>query len=161
MSVADRIGKLSPEQRALLRSKLQRKYGEGDTLTPRPDLSTWPMTYAQERFWLLEQIDPGPLDNNYAGYRVLGPFDLPLLERSLNTVLERHEALRALFPSVDGKPRQIVVPLALRLSLIDLSGLPENRRETEARRLSTEETQQPFDLATGPLVRFQVYRIVT
>ena len=159
MTVSDKIQKLTPEQRAFLRSRLQKKYLEGgDSIPRRPDPTEWPLSFAQERLWFLDQLEPGPQYNDYTAYRFTGPLHIPVLERSLNEVVRRHEALRAIFPRVDGQPTQLVLPeMWVPVPVVDLSGLPEDgpaeRREAAAGRLGFEEVVRPFDLETGPLVR--------
>ncbi|PYX86501.1 MAG: hypothetical protein DMG68_15180, partial [Acidobacteria bacterium] len=72
----------------------------------------------------------------------------------------RHEVLRTTFSKIDNQPVQVIAPtLHVDLSLRDLSGLPENEREAEARRLTTQEAQRPFDLAQGPLFRAGLVRM--
>jgi amino acid adenylation domain-containing protein len=159
MTVSDKIQKLTPEQRAFLRSRLQKKYLEGgDSIPRRPDPTEWPLSFAQERLWFLDQLEPGPQYNDYTAYHFTGPLNVPVLERSLNEVVRRHEALRAIFPRVDGQPTQIVLPeMWVPIPVVDLSGLPDGgpdeQREAVAERLGFEEVVRPFDLATGPLVR--------
>ncbi|HJX29912.1 MAG TPA: condensation domain-containing protein, partial [Thermoanaerobaculia bacterium] len=160
MSVSDRITKLTPEQRAVLRARLQKKYMEGgDSIPLRPDPTVWPLSFSQERLWFLDQLEPGAQYNDYTAYRFTGPLNVPALERSLNEVVRRHEALRSIFPMVDGEPRQIALPeMWVPMPVVDVSGLPEEMRTVAAEQLGGDEVRRPFDLATGPLVRALVLR---
>jgi amino acid adenylation domain-containing protein len=155
MSVSDRITKLTPEQRAVLRARLQKKYMEGgDSIPPRPDPSVLPLSFSQERLWFLDQLEPGAQYNDYTAYRFTGPLNVAALERSLNEVVRRHEALRSIFPMADGEPTQVVLPeMWVGMPVADVSALPEGTRTAEAERLGIDEVRRPFDLATGPLVR--------
>jgi amino acid adenylation domain-containing protein len=85
---------------------------------------------------------------------------VPVLERSLNEIVRRHESLRTTFQAVDGEPWQVIAPsLQLPLPVMDLRTLPAAQRQAEALRLATEEARQPFDLAAGPLVRATLLRM--
>ena len=114
-----------------------------------------PLSFAQQRLWFLDQMEPdSPLYNTPAAMRLQGPLDRSALEQSLQEIVDRHEALRTKFPAVHGQPRQVIVPeLPLPLPVIELRNLPELEREAKARQLTVEEAQQPFNLAEGPLIR--------
>jgi amino acid adenylation domain-containing protein len=128
-----------------------------------------PLSFAQQRLWFLDQFEPGSVVYNIpAAARLTGPLKVTVLERSLNEIVRRHDVLRATFPTVDGQPYQVICPAVplrraqgqlVTLSVVDLRELPEVEREAEARRLTTAEAQQPFDLARGPLVRTAVLQL--
>src|SRR5689334_7192942 len=119
-----------------------------------------PLSFAQQRLWFLDQLEPGSAAYNLSGrVRLEGRLDAPALEASLNEIVRRHEALRTIFSTRAGEPVQIVrSELRLPLPFIDLSDLPLTERETAFRQLCDEEAQQPFDLSTGPLVRARLLR---
>src|SRR5690349_14861535 len=119
-----------------------------------------PLSFAQQRLWFLDQLEPGSAAYNLSGrVRLEGRLDAPALEASLNEIVRRHEALRTIFSPRAGEPVQIVrSELRLPLPFIDLSDLPLTERETAFRQLCDEEAQQPFDLSTGPLVRARLLR---
>jgi aspartate racemase len=119
------------------------------------------LSFAQERFWFLEQLDPDSSAYNVpVAFRLTGSLNVPELEHSLNEILRRHEALRATFVAVNGQPVQVIVPdQTLKLSLVDLREFPKTEREIEALTLATEEAQRPFDLARGPLLRVTLLRL--
>lgn len=120
-----------------------------------------PLATAQERLWFVDQLDPG--NPAYAipfALRITGPLDPGALERAVNAVVRRHDALRAAFPLRDGRPRQVVRPdLHVDLAVTDLSHLPPAEREEQARRLATDHAGHRFDLATGPLVAVRLLRL--
>ena len=120
-----------------------------------------PLSFAQQRLWFMDQLLPSnPLFNLNTAHRVRAQLDAAVLERSLNAIVARHEALRTTFAAVDGQPVQLVARShRLALPVVDLSVLPEREREARALRLATEEAQRPFDLARGPLVRATVLRL--
>jgi amino acid adenylation domain-containing protein len=125
----------------------------GPALRPR-GLSTAPLSFAQERLWFLDQLDPGSAAYNMAAaFALAGELDLPAFVSSLREVVRRHGVLRTVFrPGVqiiapEGVARKLPVPR------VDLAALPEAARGPEAARLAREEAGRPFDLARGPLLR--------
>ncbi len=119
-----------------------------------------PASPAQEQLWHLARRMPGALSSNIAyAVRLRGPLDCGILERSLDALLTRHEALRTTFKLVDGHLVQIIAPtLPVPIPFVDLRPLPNSEREMENRRLARAETQRPFDLAHGPLLRVHLWR---
>ena len=86
-----------------------------------------PLSYAQQRLWLIDHIDPGkPLANMPRAFRIRGWLDVEALRRALDTIRERHEVLRSVFRSIDGSLVQIVVASAVdSLPIVDLSSHAE------------------------------------
>lgn len=119
-----------------------------------------PLSFAQQRLWFLDQLQPGsPFYNLFSAVRLQGELDISALEQSFDEIVNRHEALRTIFPNVNGKPVQVIFPaLKLTLQCKDLRELPEVEREAEVRRLVTEEVRRPFDLSRGPLLRLTLLR---
>ncbi|HEY0544285.1 MAG TPA: amino acid adenylation domain-containing protein [Pyrinomonadaceae bacterium] len=120
-----------------------------------------PLSFAQQRLWFLDQLQPGSAAYNMAGaLQISGRLDVKVLERSLNEILRRHEALRTTFQTHDGQPVQVIAPVMhLALPLIDLSRLSEADRESALKRLSQEEAGQSFDLSRGLLIRGRLLRL--
>lgn len=130
-------------------------------LTSVPRDRRLPLSFAQERLWVLDSLEPGsPLYNIPRAMRMRGPLNTGALKRALNEIVRRHESQRTTFGVADGSPFQVIashveIPLATR----DLGGEPEARREEEAQRIAQEESLRPFDLARGPLVRALLLRL--
>ncbi|HEY6350086.1 MAG TPA: amino acid adenylation domain-containing protein [Candidatus Angelobacter sp.] len=120
-----------------------------------------PLSFAQQRLWFLDQMEPGTGAYNLPfGLRLLGNLDRLTLERSLNAMIQRHEVLRTRFPVRDGKPVQVIAPEALvQIQDIELGMVAEEKRETELAGLVSEEINRPFDLSRGPLLRVKLFRI--
>ena len=120
----------------------------------------FPLSFAQRRLWFLHQLEPA---NTFYNLPLAVPFNVPVnsavLERSINEIVNRHEALRTFFATVEGEPMQIVRPtLNLALDVIDLRALAKDEQAAETARLIAEIAQQPFDLANAPLLRVALLR---
>ncbi|WP_343073630.1 amino acid adenylation domain-containing protein [Pyxidicoccus fallax] len=124
-------------------------------LRPVERTGALPLSFAQQRLWFLDQLVPdSALYNMPAPLRLEGSLDVAALERSLTELVRRHEVLRTSFPSDAGQPLQVIAPPAsMPLDRVDLSALPAEEREAEARRLIEAECRKPFSLARGPLLR--------
>ena len=122
-----------------------------------------PLSFAQQRLWFIDQLEPGnPVYNTPRGVRLRGMLDIAALESALTTLVRRHEALRTTFRDLHGEPVQVIgnaEPFIVTVE--DLSGLPEETREEETRRLIRDEVQRPFNLSTGPLMRARLLRLST
>lgn len=114
-----------------------------------------PLSIAQQRFWFLEQLNPGnPAHNVSVAIHLLGLLDVKALEQSLSEIVQRHEALRTTFTAVDGQPLQVIGSSSnWTLPIVDLRELSDTERQQETQRLITESVQQPFNLATKLLLR--------
>ncbi|RYZ40223.1 MAG: amino acid adenylation domain-containing protein [Myxococcaceae bacterium] len=115
-----------------------------------------PLSFAQQRLWFIDQLEPGsPLYNIPTALRLSGALDVSALQQAVDALVQRHESLRTTFETHEGDPRQRIHPAPSRtLRTVDLSALPEDAREAEAIRRASEDALRPFDLARGPLVRF-------
>ncbi|HEX2079479.1 MAG TPA: amino acid adenylation domain-containing protein, partial [Longimicrobium sp.] len=120
-----------------------------------------PLSFAQERLWFIDRLEPGSAVYNIpVAWRLGGALDQAALERSLSEIVRRHEALRTVFAEVNGSPVQVIAPFGgFSLPVDDLSGLGEADREVEVRRRAGEEARRPFDLSAGPLFRAALLRL--
>jgi amino acid adenylation domain-containing protein len=120
-----------------------------------------PLSFAQERLWFINQLEPGnPFYNIPVAMSLSGPLDVAVLRRCLSEIIARHEALRTTFISFDGEPVQVISPsIDLPLSVVDISVLDESQRAPETLRLVNEEALVPFDLSRGPLLRLFLARV--
>ncbi len=150
------VAGLGEEVRRLVRQGLP----AAPPLRPRPPGAPAPLSFAQRRLWVLHQLTPGLTAYQIpAAVRLRGRLDVAALERALGEIVRRHEALRTRFPLRDGEPVQAVDPPApLSLPGIDLSVVPADRRDAEARRRAMAEALRPFDLERGPLLRLLLLR---
>jgi amino acid adenylation domain-containing protein len=120
-----------------------------------------PASFAQERLWVLQRMDPeSPAYNMPTALRIAGALDASALERALGELVARHEALRTVFAELDGAPVQHVLPPApFRLAVVDASDVPPAERDAVAARMAAESAVRPFDLAAGPLFRASLARL--
>ena len=144
----------------LIEVKLSSKALEADRISvSRPELL--PLSFAQQRLWFFDQLEPGSSAYNIpVAVRLNGRLDVDALERTLSEIVRRHESLRTTFAVVDNSPVQIISEASdVPLTFIDLSALPENDRETEARLFVERESRRPFDLSRGPLLRTELIKL--
>jgi hypothetical protein len=120
-----------------------------------------PLVAAQRRLWILHQLDPESSGSNRPlGLTLTGPLDQSALTETLTELVRRHEALRTVFPSVDGEPVQVVQPpAAVPLQLIDLQDSPPGERTRQADQIAVSEAARPIDLSRGPAVRAVLLRL--
>ncbi|MFP2930911.1 amino acid adenylation domain-containing protein, partial [Pyxidicoccus sp. 3LG] len=130
-------------------------------LVPAPRTGPVPLSFAQQRLYFLEQLAPGGATYHVPlVVRLDGALDAGLLLRSLQAVVQRHEALRTTFAMEDGRPVQVIAPeLELSMPVVDLTSLTPDARDTEAERHAREEAVRPFELHQGPLVRATLLRL--
>jgi non-ribosomal peptide synthetase component F len=125
-------------------------------ILPRSRDREVPLSFAQERLWFMDQLEPGNSAYNMPrALRCLGPLDFAALCAALSALVARHESLRTSLPlGKQGAAVQRIAPVSrFRLPVVDLSGLLEEAREVLALRLARYEAERPFDLARGPLMR--------
>ncbi len=163
-SISNPASELTLEERSRLESRLIKRVAASvhETRIPRRDSSAEdPLSFAQQRLWFIDQLEPGSsMYNIPLALRLTGPLDAAIFERSLSEVVRRHDVLRTTFWTVAGEPVQRIGAAApLRLPVTDLGGLPEAEREGEVRRLLAEEAQQPFNLSEDLMLRAGLLRL--
>jgi amino acid adenylation domain-containing protein len=123
--------------------------------------ATAPLSFAQERLWFLEQLEPDAvLYNIPVGLRLKGNLSIPTLERCIREVVERHAVLRTSFRDGGEGPEQLIhASMQIPFTVVDLRSLPDGERELQAGRRTKEEAAGRFDLAEGPLARILLLRM--
>ncbi|MDQ1524083.1 MAG: hypothetical protein QOE47_2007, partial [Pyrinomonadaceae bacterium] len=159
---APRLGDLAREVQQLMKD-----YENDDTGADMPELvradrsEPLPLSFAQQRLWFIDQLEPGNSAYNVPfAVRLRGNLNVAALTDSLNEIVRRHEVLRTSFPTVDGAPVQLIheaqpVPVPVE----NLEHLSPAEREQAARELTTAEASKPFDLAAGSLLRALLVRL--
>src|ERR687885_849259 len=132
------------------------------------DVFVFPASFAQQRLWFIDQLVPGNAFYNVpTALRLIGSLNLTALEQAFNEIVRRHEVLRTRFGMVEGQLVQAIPAqscanaptVTINLPVIDLRELPADERELQAKQLITEESQRPFNLATGPLLRLMLLKL--
>ena len=124
-------------------------------ILPREKNAELRLSYAQQRLWFLDQLEPNSAIYNISlALRLAGTLNQTVLEQSLHEIIARHEALHTNFVIVDGQPTQIIhTETAWRMSVIDCEGLSTTEQEIASQKLAITQAIQPFDLASEALVR--------
>jgi amino acid adenylation domain-containing protein/non-ribosomal peptide synthase protein (TIGR01720 family) len=160
----DKVAGLSAKKRALLEAMLKEKgvdLGDRYILPAVRSGNTMPLSFAQQRLWFLDQLEPGsPSYNIPLALRMTGRLDEAALEKSLKLIAERHESMRTAFAVVDNQPVQVIHP-KLKITILreDLSHLDEEEKDEVVLRKISEEAQRPFDLTQEPLFRTRLLEL--
>jgi amino acid adenylation domain-containing protein len=117
-----------------------------------------PLSFAQERLWIMDRLNPGnAVYNVFHALRLEGPLDAAALGEAFAEVARRHEVLHTSFTAVKGTPVQVVVPgRPVVLATEDLRGLPAQEQERKVRERALAEARRPFDLEADPLLRVRL-----
>ncbi|MFI9626620.1 amino acid adenylation domain-containing protein [Streptomyces sp. NPDC052042] len=167
MSATDHIAALPERLQEELRRRLAGRAGSGvptgDDALPRVAREgPLELSAAQQRLWYLHEVDPGSTEyNTMRALRLTGDLDVAALESAVRRLVERHEALRTTFDTVDGVGRQFVrLPAGTALPYEDLGAPPDGRDPADLldERLR-EEAHDPFDLRHGPVFRPRLLRL--
>ncbi len=140
------------------RSRLIARLGQNlnvETIPKRASEELAPLSYSQERLWIMSQLEPdNPIYNVAGAVRFDGVLHIDVLEQALIEVVSRHEILRSRFVAIDEHPRQLVLQDAeLPLEGLDLSGLPQSERMQAFQRLAQDFIHRPFRLDEQPPLR--------
>jgi len=130
-------------------------------LLPIPRSESIPLSFAQARLWFLDQLQPNSAFYNIPlALHLRGQLNIPALESSINEIIQRHEALRTNFATIEGQPVQVIASTKnFKLLVVDLLHLPESEREIEAQRFVNKEANRPFNLEREPLFRGMVLQL--
>ncbi len=132
-------------------------------IVAEPRRGDLPLSFAQQRLWFLDELAGGesPFYNISAALSLTGRLDSPALERALDEIVRRHEALRTTFrKGSEGRPIQVVHPHhPFQVPLADLRALPPVVRTAEALRQARLGIARPFSLTRGPLFRVELLRV--
>ncbi|HEX3587317.1 MAG TPA: condensation domain-containing protein, partial [Candidatus Angelobacter sp.] len=149
--IAEPVVRLEDAAREKIQSPLERH--------ARPE--RLPLSFTQQRLWFINQLEGAtPQYNLPEAMRLRGVLDLEALDRAISAVVERHEILRTRFIETDGEPEQIIDPPApIHVPLEDLSAFDEAEQQARVRAAQVQESEHPFDLARGPLLRIRLLKL--
>ncbi len=142
---------LTPEKRAEL---------EGKLLKEGKKFGVFPLSFAQQRLWFLNQFESdGAIYNLPSAIRIIGKLHMDALKKSIHEIIKRHEILRTIFTIVHTQPFQVILKdLSLDFPIIDISALPESEKEYKIREFADKEARIAFDLKKGPLLRIKILK---
>lgn len=157
----DDLHDLTPEEREILDYMVAGQAGKDLHVTPREGRGPAPLSFAQQRLWFIERLEPGlAVYVIPAVLRLDGDLDDGALERALAAIVQRHESLRTRFEEHDGTPFQVAVQnCPFEMAQYDVSGASEAERDERARQRVFEECARGFDLGAPPLIRASLIRI--
>jgi len=164
--LSDRIAQLSPQKREILRQKLQLNQEKPIIPTIQSqsrDTNTFPLSFAQERLWFLNQLEP---DNSFynqpTALSLTGELNLEVLKQALREIIRRHENLRTNFVITDGKPAQVIKQTVnFEIPILGLTGILLSDRDQEIRKLAEQEAEKPFNLEKDSLLRVTLLKLST
>ncbi|MDB9513954.1 condensation domain-containing protein, partial [Kamptonema animale CS-326] len=132
-------------------------------MEPETEVLVFPASFAQQRLWFLDRLAPGnPFYNVSTALRLTGSLNLTALEQAFNEIVRRHEILRTTFVMVEGQLSQIIASeLTVSLPKVDLQNLPLTQQETTVKQRAIAESQLPFNLQKGPLLRVKLLQLGT
>ncbi len=161
-----RLADLSPEQLEFLRLRLKETpkrgpAGDPARIPPRRASGPAPLSFSQQRIWILTQLGADPTSSNLAkALRIRGRLDILALTGAFAEIVRRHEALRLQISVVDGVPEQVPLPVfSLPVPQIDLASIAPAQREEEALRLAAAESREAFSLDLGRFLRAALVRL--
>jgi amino acid adenylation domain-containing protein len=121
------------------------------------------LSFGQQRIYFLEQFEKGSSSNVIpTAVNITGHLNMDVLLRCFNEIIRRHESLRTTFHMAEDKPVQVVAPVeeaTVYIDTINLMKIPEPLRQAEVHKLLSEQSQKPFDLSKGPLLRLLLVQL--
>ena len=120
----------------------------------------YPLSFAQERLWFMDQYDHNASYNMPGAIRLFGGLNIEVLEKTLLSIVSRHEVLRTNFVTINDDPKQLVHENSIcNLEIVNLSHLSKEEADKQISVVIQEESQKPFDLVNESLIRFILYTI--
>jgi amino acid adenylation domain-containing protein len=153
---------ISPRKEAILEALRQAKgfTAKNMQILPRGDSGPAQLSYAQQRLWFIDQLEPGSVAYNMsAAVPLEGELCVEALQRAVQTIVQRHETLRTHFARVEGEPVQVIDDRAgVQVEVEDLCAMKAEERDAIIEGLILVDGRKPFDLSRGPLLRVKVLR---
>ena len=120
-----------------------------------------PLSYGQERIWFLQELElASPVYNLPSSFKLHGPLDINILQKSFNEIINRHEILRTSISIIEGQPTQFINQnLTISIPIIDLSDLNDLEKSREVDKLILKDSEKAFDLSDPPLIRIKIIQL--
>ncbi|MGD6900414.1 non-ribosomal peptide synthetase [Bacillus infantis] len=152
---------LGKELEILKRLKREMGLKAENNIPKRENTSEYPLSYAQERMWFAEEMNASSATYNVPlAMRILGPINILKLEEALNSIVQKHEVLRAHYKNEHGMPLQSITPYReVKIPVNNIEGATGQEKERRAKKVINKEAATPFNLAEGPLFRIKLYKI--
>ncbi|MEM8722033.1 MAG: aminotransferase class V-fold PLP-dependent enzyme [Cyanobacteria bacterium P01_G01_bin.39] len=130
------------------------------SIEPTDRTTKIPLSFAQQRLWFLERLEPGnPFYNQPTALRLTGELQVDILEQSWQEIIRRHEILRTTFTTVEARPVQVIQSeVEFQLGVIDVSHLSPTDKEAKIKQLVQQDAQSPFDLERDLLLRVKLLK---
>jgi len=147
---------------AAMRTNQDTEHECSASATRQRELAQNPLSYAQERLWFLDQLEPGSSTYNTSrAFRLFGTIDVDALQAAISAVAARHDVIRSTYTAQNGVPVQTVAsPTPIKLKKIDLGSYEEEEdRERRLQELIGEEFSLPFDLTSDVMLRATLFHL--
>lgn len=161
------LNDLTPEQKMKLAKQLRLRNQQREVSLPiqilkksREEGNLFPLSYAQEQIWFLEQYDPGNFSYNSTwSVTMSGKLDKNAINYCVKEIVNRHEILRSVYKEIDGRPFQYILPfIDYSAGFIDLSNMSEEVQIEEIKELYETEINNPLRLDQAPLLRITIVK---
>ena len=164
VKISDRIARLSEEKRALLLERLKKTGISQKNKIPKRNGTeeAIPLSFAQERLWILSQLVPEGAAYSEAGaIELAGKLNIAALEVALREIVLRHEILRTTFVTQENGyvQQMIAAEFDVKIKHINLDVLSPERQLDQITQGISNEVRQPFNLSSGPLIRFALFQL--
>ena len=163
--LTERLASLSPAKRELLELMLQQS-GAGGAVNPtiprRANRNSAQLSFAQQRLWFLNQLEPeSSAYNERLALRLDGPLNIYTLRGALTAIVERHDVLRTTYGLTDDGESEQTIGAAtdFDLPVIDISAVTENRQDEEVQQIAAQLRERPFDLSIDRPLRLALIRV--
>jgi len=158
-----RLAGLSAEKRALLLKQLSRQAPapQKNEIGKRIRPDRLPLSFAQQRLWILDRLDPGSAAYNVTSTMWLnGHLDIDVLQRSIGEIVNRHESLRTIIAEDDEGPYQVIQPPSdITIDMQQTSRFASEQRHEMAIEIARQEAKKPFNIASGPMLRSTLIQV--
>lgn len=155
LEISDIFANATIEALANKASKKNYATKESSIIVPLKERTRIPLSYAQQRLWYLYQLEGGGSSayNMPMIFQLDGVLHVSYLKEAINIIIQRHEILRTIFKSKNGEPWQEILPK----NNIELNPIKVSQKELE--NLIVNETHIPFNIETGPLARYRLFKV--